>query len=185
MRRLFLAIAFCLVLPLAAFARDASWAVPQALPGVSNLNQVSATLFRSAQPTAEGFKALESKLKVQTDVDLRLNHSDAPLLAGTQIISASAPMSTFMSQADLTKALKLIVAAEKHGAVVVHCERGADRTGAVIALYRVVVQGWTKEKAITEMEHGGFHFDFLQFNIPYLIRHADVAAIRAALAKGP
>ena len=185
MRRLVLVLTFFLMMPLLAWARDASWAVPKALPGVSNLNQVSPTLFRSAQPTAEGFKALESKLKVQTDVDLRLNHSDAPLLQGTQIVSVAAPMSVFMSEADLIKALKLVTTAEKHGAVVVHCERGADRTGAVIALYRVVVQGWTKEKAITEMEHGGFHFDFLQINIPYLIRHADVAAIRATLAKGP
>ncbi len=183
MRRLLLTLLLVLALPGLALARDASWAKPLTVVGASNLNQVSDTLFRSAQPTADGFKQLEAQYHITTDVDLRLGHSDAPFLKGTKIVTASAPMSTFMSDADVIKALRLIIAAEKRGPVLVHCQRGADRTGAVMAMYRVVVQGWPKDKAIAEMEQGGFAYDLLQFNIPLLIRHADVAAYRAALAK--
>jgi protein tyrosine/serine phosphatase len=183
MRRIVLTLLLVLALPGFALARDASWAKPLKLAGASNLNQMSETLFRSAQPTAEGFKQLEVQYHIVTDIDLRLSHSDAPFLAGTKIAPATAPMSTLMSDADVIKALRLIVAAEKQGPVLVHCQRGADRTGVVMAMYRVVIQGWPKEKAIAEMEQGGFAYDPLQFNIPLLIRHADVATYRAALAK--
>jgi hypothetical protein len=183
MRKLLLVVLLVLTLPGLALARDGTWAQPLKINGVPNLNRVSATLYRSAQPTGDGFKQLESQLHVATDLDLRLGHSDAPFLVGTQIGAATAPMSTFMGDADVINALRLIMAAEKNGSVLVHCQRGADRTGVVMAMYRVVVQGWTKDKAIAEMEQGGFAYDPLQINIPWLIRHADVAAYRAALAK--
>lgn len=35
--------------------------------------------------------------------------------------------------------------------VLVHCSAGAQRTGGVVAMYRVLVQGWTTEKAREEM----------------------------------
>ena len=39
-----------------------------------------------------------------------------------------------------------------------HCRQGADRTGAMAAAYRVVMQGWTKDAAIEEMTRGGYGF---------------------------
>jgi protein tyrosine/serine phosphatase len=36
------------------------------------------------------------------------------------------------------------------GPVYVHCRRGSDRTGAVIACHRIVNEGWTAEEAIAE-----------------------------------
>ncbi|MDE2384645.1 MAG: tyrosine-protein phosphatase [Alphaproteobacteria bacterium] len=185
LRRLLAALIIFALLPGLALARDARWAKPLILDGVPNLHQVSATLYRSAQPTAAGFKNLETQYHIATDLDLRLDHSDAPLLAGTHISAKAVPMSTFMSNDDVIKALRLLVAAEAKGPVLVHCQRGADRTGVVIAMYRVVVQGWSKEEAIAEMQKGGFAFDPLLLNIPWLIQHADVAAYRAALAKAP
>lgn len=35
---------------------------------------------------------------------------------------------------------------------------GSDRTGTMCALYRIAVQGWSKEDAIREMTAGGFGF---------------------------
>jgi protein-tyrosine phosphatase len=34
--------------------------------------------------------------------------------------------------------------------VFVHCEKGEDRTGALVAIYRIVKQGWTPERAYAE-----------------------------------
>jgi protein-tyrosine phosphatase len=80
----------------------------------------------------------------------------------------------------LFKALDAIRAAERRGPVLVHCERGADRTGTVVALYRMKRQGWHAEAAITEMEQGPYDFnrlyallpDFLG-NVPDFIRSVD------------
>jgi protein tyrosine/serine phosphatase len=39
--------------------------------------------------------------------------------------------------------------------VFVHCKRGADRTGVLIAVYRVSHDGWTAERALEEAERYG------------------------------
>lgn len=55
----------------------------------------------------------------------------------------------------LEEALHIITTAP--GPVYVHCLHGVDRTGMVIAYYRVKRQKWTPEKAIEEMLDLGFH----------------------------
>ena len=45
------------------------------------------------------------------------------------------------------------------GPVFVHCKRGADRTGAVIAAYRIDHDGWDNARALREaMKKGMSHF---------------------------
>ncbi len=65
--------------------------------------------------------------------------------------------------------------------LMVHCKQGADRTGALVALYRVVVQGWSKQKAVLEMKDGGYHHSELWLNMDYDVMKADVDALRRAL----
>src|SRR2546430_2746714 len=45
----------------------------------------------------------------------------------------------------------------KNGKIFVHCEHGQDRTGLVVACYRVQAEGWSKAKAEKEMFDHGFH----------------------------
>ncbi|MGH7784650.1 MAG: fused DSP-PTPase phosphatase/NAD kinase-like protein, partial [Candidatus Binatia bacterium] len=40
--------------------------------------------------------------------------------------------------------------------VFVHCQRGADRTGTVIAIYRITHDSWTAKQANDEAEKFGF-----------------------------
>jgi protein tyrosine/serine phosphatase len=40
--------------------------------------------------------------------------------------------------------------------VLVHCEQGFHRTGILVAAYRIGVQGWPPEQAMSEMERSGF-----------------------------
>jgi protein tyrosine/serine phosphatase len=65
--------------------------------------------------------------------------------------------------------------------LMVHCQHGADRTGALVALYRIVVQGWSKEKAVLEMNQGGYHHNALWRNLDRYVLKADVAALRKEL----
>jgi protein tyrosine/serine phosphatase len=175
-------VLFGALAPSLVFARDATWALPLTLDGVPNLNQVAPNFYRSAQPTAEGFKAAEKALHLKAVVDLRSLHSDTDLIKGTNIQFYSVPMNAWHITSDeVITALKLIKAAQSKGAVLVHCRHGADRTGVVVAMYRMVYQGWSKEQALDEMEHGGFNFHAIFANIPNFVMNADIEVYKAAL----
>jgi protein tyrosine/serine phosphatase len=68
--------------------------------------------------------------------------------------------------------------------VLIHCKHGLDRTGLVAAMYRIVAQGWSKQAALDEMEHGGYgDEDSLKRGIAY-INNVDVAALKSAMDAG-
>jgi tyrosine-protein phosphatase SIW14 len=170
-------------LPTLVFARDPKWAKPVSVEGLPNLNQVAPNLYRAAQPTDSGFKLAEQNLKIQTVINLRESQNDTALLQGTQILEQSVPMNALnITNAQVISALKLIKVGQAKGPVLVHCKHGADRTGVVIAMYRILYQGWTKQQAIDEMENGGFNFHSIFFNIPAFVKNADIPAFKQALA---
>jgi protein tyrosine/serine phosphatase len=86
---------------------------------------------------------------------------------------------------EVISALKLIRAAQAKGPVLVHCQHGADRTGVVIAMYRIIYQGWSKQQALDEMENGGFNFHAIWTNIPDFVKNADIPTFKQALAIAP
>ncbi len=89
------------------------------------------------------------------------------------------PMLTWDISADhVVAALLAIRAAERKGAVLIHCQHGADRTGVIAAMYRLVFQGWSKQQALAELREGGFGFHPMWRNIPSFLRRVDVAAVR-------
>ena len=65
--------------------------------------------------------------------------------------------------------------------VLVHCRHGADRTGAMVAVYRIVIEGWTKDDALQEMTRGGYGFHPVWNNIVRYVSDLDADAIRARL----
>ena len=62
--------------------------------------------------------------------------------------------------------------------VFVHCKHGADRTGTMCAIWRVAVEGWTKEDAIEEMKRGGYSFHKVWGNQPRYIQKLDIEALK-------
>jgi protein tyrosine phosphatase (PTP) superfamily phosphohydrolase (DUF442 family) len=62
--------------------------------------------------------------------------------------------------------------------VFIHCLRGRDRTGTMVAIYRIEVDGWTNEEALEEMDRYGFHGFYKQ------LRNC-VRDYRAPRATGP
>jgi protein tyrosine/serine phosphatase len=62
--------------------------------------------------------------------------------------------------------------------IFVHCLHGADRTGMVVAVYRVVVEGWSKEEALREMTLGGYGFHEQFDNLLEYVEELDVAEMR-------
>ncbi|MBT6746049.1 MAG: protein tyrosine phosphatase, partial [Flavobacteriales bacterium] len=59
----------------------------------------------------------------------------------------------------------------------------ADRTGAAIAVYRMAIQGWEKQKAIDEFRNGDFGYHEELFpNILALLESIDIDALKKDLA---
>jgi protein tyrosine phosphatase (PTP) superfamily phosphohydrolase (DUF442 family) len=154
------------------------------LAGCPNLCKVSDTLYRGAQPTEEGFANLK-KLGIKTIISLRDHHSDKTLLVGTGL--SYIPMATDTWEITPAKAAGFLrVAVDPNAApVYVHCQHGADRTGAMVAAYRMVIQDVEKKKAIREMTHGGFGFHPLWTELPDFLRRLDVDAMKKQLGQAP
>jgi len=87
-----------------------------------------------------------------------------------------------MEDEDVVRVLKLIRNKE-NGPFLIHCQHGADRTGLMSAMYRIVEQGWTKDEAIKEMVEGGYGFHPIWSNIIKYIRNADVKKIKVAVSE--
>ena len=160
-------------------AAGRTWAEPLDLPGVPNLHKVSDEVYRGAQPSAEGMKQLE-KLGVKTVVNLRFLLSDRDELKGTALAYEHINMVTFHAEAADAVAFLRIVSDPNRTPVFVHCQHGADRTGTMCAVYRIAVQGWSKEEAIEEMTKGGFSHHAIWKNLPRFIRKLDIDQIKRA-----
>lgn len=160
------------------FNRQA-WAqrVPSAT--LKNLYKVNDDIYRSEQPTRQGFEEIRDK-GIKTIIDLRFGHSDAALIEGLDLVLIHVGMTAWdFSEDDILRALKAIESAPKP--VLIHCQYGSDRTGVVMAMYRIVYLNWPKEEALAEMKEGGFGFHWIYLNIPSFIKRVDVARIRKRL----
>ncbi len=162
----------------------ADWAAPMQVAGLPNLHKVSDSLYRGAQPTPAGIKELQ-KLGVRTIVNLREPEADRAGLTGTGLAYECIPMTAFRPKDDDVVRFLQLATAGGCGPIFVHCKRGADRTGMMCAIYRIAVQGWTKDQALTEMTQGGFGFCQGYQNIVRYIQALDVDQIklRAGLAR--
>ena len=137
---------------------------PKALPsiaevsGIPNFHQVDDHVYRGGQPSAEAWPSL-ARLGVKTVIDLRREdeHSTA---AEAQAVSAAGmkyvnvPMKGVVAPANqqITTVLQLLNSGDP---VFVHCHRGSDRTGAVIACYRISHDRWDRKRALGEAKSFG------------------------------
>jgi protein tyrosine phosphatase (PTP) superfamily phosphohydrolase (DUF442 family) len=129
-------------------------ALGASLPGLSNFDQVDAHVYRGGQPTREGLQYL-AKLGVKTIVDLReagsRSKAEASFVNSVGMQYINVPMSGFTppTNAEITKLLSILEDSTK-GPVFVHCLRGADRTGAVIAAYHIDHDKWDNDRALSD-----------------------------------
>lgn len=126
------------------------------LPGLPNFAQVSEGLYRGAQPTAEGMRNL-AELGIKTVVNLRSFHSDRDELRGTGLRYAHIECKAWHPEEEDVVEFLAILRDPENLPVFVHCQHGADRTGMMVAAYRVVEEGWTRERAAEELPRFGFH----------------------------
>jgi protein tyrosine/serine phosphatase len=162
-------------------ARNERWAVPIALDGVPNLHRLTPTLYRSEQPTALGFRNLE-KMGIRTVINLRAFNSDDDEVRGTSLRTERVKILTWNVDDDHVIDVMRMLQKTENGPFLIHCQHGADRTGLMSAMYRVLEQGWTVDDAVAELTGGGYGYHAMWKNILRYVRSADVDKLRAAIA---
>jgi protein tyrosine phosphatase (PTP) superfamily phosphohydrolase (DUF442 family) len=126
--------------------------------------------------TREGFCQLREQ-GIRTVVALRWEHSDDAALAGLGLNSYRLRAKQWHPEnEDVVRAMKVILTAE-YQPVFVHCQAGKDRTGLVVAVYRILVDGWSVNHAIAERTMFGAT-DFWEENKAYLRRLGSAEARR-------
>jgi protein tyrosine/serine phosphatase len=153
-----------------------------AIPGIDRFYEVDQNVYRGGQPTDEGFRGLV-QLGVKVVLDLR--EHDARSVSEERVVSAAGmryvnvPMTGYTppTLAETDKVLKLLEDPAS-GPVFVHCKRGADRTGAVIAAYRIDHDHWDNARALREAKDIGM--SSLQFQRREFIRSYQAQTKEAA-----
>jgi len=157
--------------------RPKTWAQPVKLVGVPNLYRVSDALYRGDQPSHLGMENLK-KLGLKTILNLRSFHSDRDEIGATGLAYEHIYMKPWHPEEDDAVRFLKVVTDPKRAPILVHCQRGADRTGTMIAVYRIAVQGWSKVEAIREMTEGGFGFHQTWGNLPKWIQELNIDRLR-------
>jgi len=133
------------------------------LPGLTVVGRVAPGILRGAQPEPEGYATLKA-MGVRTVISLRTNHGERKAVeaAGMRYIEIPIKLWKNVDPAAVQKALS-VMTDPTNQPVFVNCSRGVDRTGMVVAVYRMEVDGWSEAEAEAEMEAFGFHEFWSQF----------------------
>jgi protein tyrosine/serine phosphatase len=153
------------------------------LDGVGNFARVSDTLYRGAQPNNVAYNELKN-IGVSVVVDFRDEKAEIAKekasveSAGMQFISLPWSGRSIPTHDEVVTFLNLMRDTQGKK-VFVHCKEGRDRTGTMVALYRITFNHWTVDQALEEMHEFKYHATFL----PGLAKY--VKAYPSALAGDP
>ena len=121
--------------------------------------EVSEKLYRGAQPRDGGLTKLRD-LGINTIINLRgasartrAQEAEARAL-GLNYFNIALPNWGRPQDARVQRILE-IIAAPENGRVFVHCRTGVDRTGTIVAIYRMTHDGWSTNDALAEAERNG------------------------------
>ncbi len=169
----------CLACALLAIALGLPASFPQtpaqkpAPKGVPNFGEVTAQLFRGGQPTTEGFRALKD-----FGIEIVVNFRDEPAeieserraveALGLRYVSISWKASQIPQGAQVAEFLKLLQTSPGKR-IFAHCRFGSDRTGVMIATYRLAFEDWQPAQALREMRTYHYH----HFFYPQLERYVE------------
>jgi len=156
--------------------RLAAWAREDTICDLKNKYRLNDEVYRSEQPSRKEFVCLE-KRGIESILNLREKNTDGRRAYNLDVSLYQVQMraGSFTTE-EIIAALRVIRKAPKP--ILIHCMHGSDRTGLICAMYRIVFQNWSKEKAIDELENGSYGFHKKFKNIPDYIRHADIESIK-------
>ena len=148
---------------------------------IPNLHQVNSRIYRGGRPGQEGIAKLK-QMGIKTIVNLEAElfeqepgevKKERDWAEKADIRLEHIPMHPIgvPKKQEVEKALVVLTDPVNHP-IFIHCDRGSDRTGIVIAAYRIWFEGWTLEQGYEEMKKYG-HRSILLFwwkNLLYKIK---------------
>lgn len=123
-------------------------------PGVPNFHVVNDKVLRGGQPDKPGFQSL-SAWGVHTILDLResgersIDENKLVTALGMRYVNVPMRGMATPTKDQITRALAVLNDPQA-GPVFIHCRRGADRTGAIVACYRISHDNWGNQQALAE-----------------------------------
>lgn len=143
----------------------------QNMAGVKNFARVTDMLYRGAQPSPDGFKELHHMgigivVNFRNEAEETSTEKGEVESLGMKYVGIPWSGRDNPSDAQIVQFLDLVRDNPKIK-IFVHCQRGADRTGTMVAAYRVAVQHQSVKDAVSEMH--SFHYD--HFFLPQLERY--------------
>jgi len=116
-------------------------------------------VYRGAQPRDGGLSRLR-ELGINTVINLRgasartrAEEAEARAL-GLNYFNIALPNWGRPQDARVRRILE-IIAAPENGRVFIHCRSGVDRTGLIVAMYRMTNEGWNTNDALAEADRDG------------------------------
>lgn len=144
----------------------------QSIGRLKNVYKIDEGIYRSEQPDQNDFVSFK-KAGLAEVLNLRRFWKDDKKARKTDLKLHHISMKAGdINERDVIKALKLIN--DRKGPMLIHCWHGSDRTGMLIAMYRVIFQNWAKDDAIHEMTKGNFGFHTVYSNLIDFVRDADI-----------
>lgn len=132
--------------------------------GIPNFQKTTDLIYRGGRPTEQGLSYLK-KAGFKTIINLENNAQvvakESAYAKKIGISMYSTPMSHLKTPNDVqVNAILKALSDPKMQPIFVHCHYGKDRTGMIIGLHRVLMQGWKPQDAYKEMLKYGFHPEY-------------------------
>jgi len=133
------------------------------LPGVANFGRLSARFYRGAQPEVSAYPSLkalgiDTVVRLSTGEEFIAGERERVEALGMHFVSLPWRAADVPTPAQVAAFLGLLHDHPER-TVFVHCREGVDRTGVMVALYRVALEHWPVDRAIDEMK--AFHYHYL------------------------
>jgi len=124
--------------------------------GVPNFGEVTPNLYRGGLLNGEGLKALK-ELGINVIVDTHDNdHSEERQAQSLGMKYVAIPWHCPWPRDEVFAKFLKVVHDNQRKKIFVHCRLGDDRTGMMVAAYRMAEEGWTADEAMNEMRSFGF-----------------------------
>lgn len=149
----------------------------------ANFYQVDDKLYRSEQ-LIDDDKQMVHDNNIRTIINLRYfdRNDDQMVFDDASVNLVNTPLLTWrVRPQEIAWVLYAVEQAQQSGAVLVHCYHGADRTGIIIAMYRIIYQNWSIDEAKREMKQGDFGYHAIWKNLENMLTPITVAQVKSAL----
>lgn len=139
------------------FASAGERGVP-GIEGIPNFTKVSESLYRGAEPSDFGLQRLK-EMGAKSIIDLRMpaevRKTEQTIAAANGMVYTNFPLRGLGAPRDEQVQAVLGLIDTLPSPVFVHCVHGCDRTGTIIACYRITRDKWSGESALAEAKTHG------------------------------